>query len=433
MRRIGTVLARFGITAQKFENMLKRYDAVTGDLGCVPTFPVTAVVLKRHPRIIRELSKRSVEFAVHGYVHVDYSEIHQEGQLRDFAQAIETFTSCGVPFVGYRAPFLRINAGTTKALGRLEFSYDSSYVLHWDVIDETKYGKKSRLNYNQLLGFYRSRKAQDYLALPSLVNGLVELPVSFPDDEGMVERLGVKDTREVGRIWMAMLQQIYEEGEFFVLQLHPERILLCEDALKHILQQAKRFNPPVWVAALREIAEWWKERARFTFEVESQRNGIYKVQANCSERATILVRNCRVDVPVSEWTNGYKNIGARNFVLGSQRRPFIGVSPDSSPAAISFLQSEGFVVERSDQPDNYGIYFSNLVGFEEADEKPLSREIEHSDAPLLRYWRWPAQAKSALSVTGDIDSITLLDFALRILENWRQSRRYKSARANGST
>lgn len=433
VQRIGIVLGRFGITARKFENMLKRYDTVTRDLGCTPTFGLTAVVLKRHPQVIRELCGHGVEFAVHGYVHVDYSVIHQEGQLRDFAQAIETFRSCAVPFVGFRTPFLRINNGTTKALGRLNFFYDSSYVLHWDVIDETKYRKKSWLDYNQLLRFYRSRKARDYLVLPSLVNGLVELPVSFPDDEAVIERLGNKDIGELNRIWTAILQQTYEGGELFTLQLHPERILLCEGALTNTVRQAKCFNPPVWVATLREIAEWWKERARFTFEVEAQRNGIYKVQANCSERATILVKNCRVNVPVSEWSNGYQYISARDFVLESRRRPLIGVGPDSSPTAVSFLQSEGFIVERGDQPDDYGIYFSNLARFEEADKKPLSQELERSDAPLLRYWRWPAQAKSALSITGDIDSITLLDFALRILENWQQSRRYKSARANGGT
>lgn len=425
VHRMGTVAARFGITARKFENMLKRYDAVARDLGCVPTFPVTAVVLKRHPQIIRELCRQGVEFAVHGFVHMDYGVIPLEGQVRDFAQAIQTFRSCGVPFGGFRAPFLRINDRTAEALGRLEFLYDSSYAVHWDVINEARYSKRSLSAHAKALEFYRARKAQDYLALPRFVNGLVELPVSFPDDEGMVERLGIRDTGEFSRIWMAMLQQIYDRGELFTLLLHPERILLCEGALTDILQQAKRFNPPVWVATLREITEWWKERARFTFKIEDQCNGIYKVQANCSERATLLIKNCRADMPVSEWSNGYKNISARNFVLKSLKRPAIGVSLDSSPAAVNFLQSEGFIVERSDQPDNYGIYFSNLARFEEADEKPLSQELERSDAPLLRFWRWPAQAKSALSVTGDIDSMTLLDFALRILENWRQNRRYK--------
>ena len=81
------------------------------------------------------------------------------------------------------------------------------------------------------------------------------------------------------------------------------------------------------------------------------------------------------------------------------------------------------MVERSDQPDNYGIYLNDLADFQVADEKPLSEIIEHSDAPVLRYWRWPHQARSALSITGDIDSMTLIDFVLRVFETWRQNGR----------
>jgi hypothetical protein len=56
------------------------------------------------------------------------------------------------------------------------------------------------------------------------------------------------------------------------------------------------------------------------------------------------------------------------------------------------------------------------MDFDKAEQKALSREIEQSDTPLIRYWRWPNQARSAVSVTGDIDAITINDFILRILE-----------------
>jgi hypothetical protein len=167
---------------------------------------------------------------------------------------------------------------------------------------------------------------------------------------------------------------------FLLYNFTPKEFYSVRGALTNILQQAKHFNPPVWVATLREIAEWWKERATFTFEIEAERNGIYRVQVNCSERATILVKNCRADMPVSEWSNGYKNISGRKFVLESLKRPVIGVSLDSSPAAISFLQSEGFIVEWSDQPDNYGVYFNKLARFEESTRSRLARNLS---APML--------------------------------------------------
>jgi hypothetical protein len=148
------------------------------------------------------------------------------------------------------------------------------------------------------------------------------------------------------------------------------------------------------------------------------------VLAGCSERATLLLKNCEAEVPVAEqWSDGYQCITERELTVKSPRRPVIGVALDSSQEAFDFLRSEGFVVERSDQPDGYGIYLNNLQNFQVTDEKALSEKIERSKAPLLRYWRWPHQAKSALVVTGDIDAITLFDFGLRILETWRQNGR----------
>ena len=86
-------------------------------------------------------------------------------------------------------------------------------------------------------------------------------------------------------------------------------------------------------------------------------------------------------------------------------------------------------MERSSEADKYGIYLANLAHFQESDEKQLAEKLEQSDVPQLRYWRWPNGAKSALSVTGDIDSVTLTDFVLRIIENlWPMSYRLKWGR-----
>jgi hypothetical protein len=344
-------------------------------------------------------------------------------QAKHFKKAIQTFESYHIPFAGFRAPFLRINKHTPEALGNLGFLYDSSQIIQWAVVEETEYPRRALSAYQRLLEFYQPKKAQQYLSLPRSTNGFVEIPVSIPDDEAMVDRLGIRDKRKIASIWHTILQRTYERGELFTVQLHPERISFCETALVDILSMAAELYPPVWVATLGEITRWWKQRATFTFKINSQGNGRYRVQAHCSEKATLLIRNGKVDVPVSEWANGYQIINARHFVLESPAYPVIGVGLDSSPAAVSFLRNEGFIVEQSNQTGDYGIYFDNLAQFDEADEKPLSEELDKSDAPLLRYWRWPDQARSAMSITGDIDSMTLIDFVLRIFETWRQNRR----------
>ncbi len=421
--RIGTVFSRFGVTSKRIEHRLNRYCAVTGNFGCAPTFPVTAVVLKRHPKLIRQLSQKGVEFAVHGYIHIDHRPLSSEEQARHFQKAIDTFKACQIPFTGFRAPYLRISDETAGVLGNLNFLYDSSQVIHWDVVDKTRYSRYEWNEYTKLLDFYQVRSAQSYLALPRFTSGLVEIPVSLPDDEAMVDRLGITDDKEMTGIWQAILQKTYARGELFTVQLHHERISFCEGALAHILQQARELNPPVWVATLGDIANWWKEKDGFSLGLSPEGGGRYRVKANCSPEATLLVKNCRVSGPVTEWSDGYQSIGARDFVIESPKRPVIGVGLDSSPEAVSFLKSEGFIVERSDQPDNCATYLTDLADFQITDEKPLAETIERSSAPRLRYWRWPNQARSALSVTGDIDAITLTDFVLRIVETWRQNRR----------
>ncbi len=427
LSRIGTVFGRFGISSKRFERLLYRYATVTRNLDCVPTFPITAVTLKRHPKLIRELYQQGIEFAVHGYIHTDYGVLPLKEQMKHFKKAINVFEWSQLPFTGFRAPFLRINNKTPQALRDLGFPYDSSSAVHWDVFDETKYTRESWREYEKLLNFYQSRQANDYLVLPRIDDSLVEIPVSIPDDEAMVERLGIIDRKEISEIWGSVLERVYNGGELFTLQLHPERIIYCENALADVIQKAKELIPSVWTATLQEIAGWWRERDSFAFEINSKGDGKYRIEAKCTERATILIKNCRANVPVNQWFDSYQSITARDFIIESPLRPVIGVRNNSSPAAVTFLKREGYIIERSDNPDNYGIYFNNLSNFSDSDEKPLSQEIDKANNPLLRYWRWPDQARSALCVTGDIDSITLIDFVLRIcensLENWRQRSR----------
>lgn len=423
LRRTATVFNRFGVSQRKIEVKLNKYVSVTEGFGCVPTLPITAVTLDRHPQLIKELSRRGVEFAVHGYIHADHRALSLAEQIRHFKKAIEIFQSRSIPFVGFRAPYLRSNEDTLEALRSLKFAYDSSWAVHWNVLDKSKLCKSGWREYERLLDFYQARDADRHLSLPRFVDGFVEIPVSIPDDEALVDRLGLVGNREVTDVWQAIFQQTYARGELFTVQLHHERISFCEMALGAILQQAQEAEPAVWITTLGEIAEWWRERTGFTFQMDQHGTEEWQIKANCTERATVLLRNCRANKPTSEWAGGYQSIDARDFVLQTTERPSIGVAPNSSPDAIAFLRGEGFPVEVSDRGENYGIYFDNLTHFSESDEKPVCEAIQESKSPLIRYWRWPGNARSSMAVTGDIDSITLVDFVMRVFEVWRQNRR----------
>lgn len=425
LARIRTVMARFGLSSKRFHRLLKDYQALTRELGCVPTFPITAVVLQRHPRIIRDLHDQGVEFAVHGYVHIDYGVIPEAEQSTHYQNAVDIFQACRVPFTGFRAPFLRVNDRTFPALSRVGFPYDSSLAVHWDVIEKSQYTEEAWGEYLRVLEFYQSQPAEARPVLPGFFNGSVEIPISMPDDEITVERLGITEPEEIAKIWEAIVRKTYASGEMFTIQLHPERIAECGLALSRAVGLAKTYNPPVWIATLREIAEWWQERAGFSFDISPQDDGKYLIKAECSPRATVLVKNGKTGVPADAWYEGYKIVTEREFALESPRRPVIGVNEDSSAEALSFLRNEGYIVEKNNRPSDYTLYLDNLKDFTRDDERGLVDRIDESDATLVRYWRWPDRARSAASVTGDIDSITISDFVLRIIETSRENRRQR--------
>ncbi len=421
--RIVSIVRRFGVGARKFEKLLLRFGALTKSLGCRPTFAITAVTLKRHPRAIRELCRLGVEFMVHGYIHTDYAVVPPEEQKRHFARAMRVFKSCRVPFSGFRAPFLRTNPTTQPVLANLGFPFDSSHSLYWDVVEPDGDFPGTWSEYERLLEFYQARPAAEYLSLPHIYNGILELPVSLPDDEALVERLGITHKWAISAVWRDMLQKSHERGELFIIQLHPERIRLCEAALNDCIEQGKRLSPSVWTASLQEITEWWGEKQGFGWEIDEARPGRYRIKATCSDRASILVKNGLPDCPTQSWDDSYQLVPQREFVMESPVLPVIGLDEQAPLALSEFLLQEGYAVERTEHPERCSVFLGNIDSFTRADEKPLVERLDAVATPLVRFWRWPEKAKSAMAVTGDIDSITLVDFAWRVLENWQQGRK----------
>ncbi len=81
---------------------------------------------------------------------------------------------------------------------------------------------------------------------------------------------------------------------------------------------------------------------------------------------------------------------------------------------LGFLRQQGYIVQVSDHSRDYTIYLDQ-TNFAPQDERPLLAQIEENAKALVRLGRWPNGAYSALCVTGDIDALTVWDYALRIL------------------
>lgn len=408
-QRAGRIVRGYGPGPQAMEDALRRFAAVLEDADCQATFPTVAAVLRRNPRAIQECQARGIEIAVHGYRHSDFCQLSQEEQSDQLALAKRTFAQMGIAACGFRGPYLHANRATAWALNRHGFAYDSSQALSWDVLDQ-----QETPAFRRALAFYGALSAREYPSLPSLDGGLVSIPYSLPDDEALVDRLSLAPTGELARSWLAILRRSHDLGELFTLGLHPERITACEDALVALLSEARRLSPAVWIARLGEIAAWWRARSAARVEVQDEGAGRLRVTMTGPPGACLLVRGAEVDGPTVGWAGGYRRALGDRLAVRAAGRPWIGVSPETSPALVDFLGQQGYIVELGEHGDRHAHYFDQPE-FPAEQQRPLLAEIEDSESPLVRLGRWPDGARSAFAVTGDIDALTLWDYGWRLL------------------
>ena len=235
----------------------------------------------------------------------------------------------------------------------------------------------------------------------------------MPDDDLLIDRLGIKDEKVLAQIWGNILKQTYSQGELFTLQLHPERIPFCKETLKTLLQIAYASKPKVWVTSLDSIYKWWKEKEHFWIKLNKKGNEEYEIHPHCSKRASILIKS--KDFINDNFLNSYMIADNNTFIIKSRKRPLVGVSKKCSPNLIKFLENEGIVYEISPEEENYSVYLNDFEVFNEEDEIRILQKIDRTDSPLIRFWRWPNRCRSAFAVTGDIDALTSFDFFLRYL------------------
>ena len=268
VRRGRAIVSRVGLTADRMARSLAAFVDVLAAYDACATFPVTALTLRRHPSVLRSLleSPARVELAVHGYRHSDMSLLAPPAQAAELAAAANIFHRERIPFTGFRAPYLRWNASLLTALRDAGYAYDSSQSILWPVLDREAPGEgppgdsdsHARAYLQRLLEFCRPHAAGTFPSLPFWADGLLEIPVSFPDDEMLIERLRIYDPARIAAIWIAALEQCHARGELFVLQLHPERLPLCAEALAAVLERARALRPAVWLATLGDVAAWWQ-------------------------------------------------------------------------------------------------------------------------------------------------------------------------------
>jgi hypothetical protein len=169
----------------------------------------------------------------------------------------------------------------------------------------------------------------------------------------------------------------------------------------------------VWIATLDRIARWWRRRSATRLGVHELAPGRFRIAMDGDPMATLLVRNL-AEGDSEPWFGADRVARSRDFEVCCGRMPMAGVSTRSPAAVLDFLAEEGFPAEVSDDAVRYGAWID--VAGDSVDQAAVLAAIEAADGPMVRLARWPAGARSALSVTGDVGCMTLQDFALRIWE-----------------
>jgi peptidoglycan/xylan/chitin deacetylase (PgdA/CDA1 family) len=408
--RTATVVSRFGATTSAMARRLDRYDTITSGFGIRPTLPATACVLARHPELLRRYAERGIEIALHGLVHGDHAVLDERRQRETIERAVGIFERHGFQPSGFRGPYLRYNAATLDVLRALGLRYHSSQAVSIPLLAADP-GASATASYQLALRLYSAVDARRVAVTPRLEGGLVDMPVAVPDDEILLDRLRLDGTARTAE-WRHILGITYARGELFTIQLHPERIDELGDALSAVLSDARRLRPAVYVARLDDIASWWQRRSGFSLRVTRRGEHRVRVRLEADDDATFLIRGLRV--ASTPWHGRDAITELRDFEVEAGRLPVVSVSHRSPEAVRRFVAEEGFAFEISDDPQAYGAHLD--VADPSWSEADVLDTIERAPGPLVRVWRWPDGARSALAATGDIDALTLRDFVVRSWE-----------------
>lgn len=408
-KRFCELFKHYGFTPRRFEKALQEFVQLARQYSFVPTFPVTACVVKRNIDVFQKVDSHSVDWAVHGLNHIDYTQLTLQHVNHDYQRAQSIFNGSHLSYHGFRFPFLRRNLSCIQALSENHFCWDSSEAIEWDVIDQTQLTKKQRFAYQKIMESYHPVPESKAVSLPVTQKKLIEIPVSLPDDDLLLSRLNICDHQTIWDIWHQILERVIARGEHFALQVHPERFLHYKVPLERLVREIVN-DKNAYVASLTEISNWWIEKNNFRFEIETLSDGQYKIRAKCTKRASILIKNEKSVKSSPGFFEDYSILDGHEWIFSGNPLPVIGLHPEIQPEIVQFLRDEGYFIEISSENKDYAIYFDDKSQLNLDDKVHILHTIESTQNPLVRFWRWPDQKQYAFTVSGDIDAVVIQDY-----------------------
>ncbi len=404
------LLRRYGVTSHRAKRRIRACVRILAGHQCRPTFAVPGRVLARHAEFCRELQDMGAEFAVHGHDHMDFRVLTREEVARQLTRATRSFRDAGIPFTGLRCPYLSATSDLLRSLPPDLFRYSSNKAIGWNVAGNGN-GSRSTAVFETLNNFYQAEPSERSVAVPSERDGVLELPASVPDDIQLRDGLKLSP-KEMAKAWTAILHDVHRRGEMFIVLFHTELFEECAPAFEDLLRTAKLLRPAMWITQLRDVSAWWRQRSKSSAHVQSTSSGA-KIQFHCPDRATILIRNLNTTAPAHQWSERDKVLESRTLELDGEMLPLLGLSPSMPPSTAAFLKEQGYWTETGELALRCSLFLDERVITNMSHVELLSY-IDASEAPLLRLWRWPDEARGTLCLTGDLDALSLADYAARL-------------------
>ena len=407
-RRAVSLARRYGVRDRKARERVSRCVEALAPFEVMPTFATPGSVIERAPEFFRELQSMGVEFAIHGYHHVDFRSLEPDAARAQFERAADAFSRNGISFTGFRCPYLSYSDGLAPYIPEGCFEYSSNDAIRWDVLPVRDGGA----TFEQLAEFYGASPASDTVATPRFRGSLVEIPVSLPDDLQLLDGLRLP-TDEVGTAWGAILEKTHERGELFAPLFHPESFDSLRSAIEDVLRQARARRPKVWMTQLRDIARWWKERA--WFEATTSVDGrLLQVDFRCSDRGTVLARDWTGGGNTTAWADRYRVLSDRTVRVDPNERPFLGIT-SSREQTVRLFREQGYLLETGESASSCTVRIDERLDSTFKSDVERLAYVESTPGPLLKFSRWPNQASSALCFSGDLDALSLREYTDRLL------------------
>jgi hypothetical protein len=362
--------------------------------GIKPTVAIAVPPFDRQRHLLRLLATQGIELAL----------LHRPDATAESLKPVLTeLERAGFPCRGMRSASLGSeHDASTQAADALEMGYASSHAYLWPVMEP---GLQSTLGPRHHASPFTSP------VLPRARGSVVELPVSLPDDA--VEMLsGDERTGVLERRFLSILERVHDRGECYVVRLTQRNLEHDAAALDRLLALARQGDPPVWIASLGEMTQWWQRKSQASIHVEQTANG-FRVTRESPADARFLVNSAAAKAgvkTVASFPDGWLLAEGDSIEVACQRSPLLGITSRSSPALRSFLAGEGLLFAESDRADEHALQLDWPDSMAVELEFKLLAHVQCASAPVVRLARWPNGCAAALAISIELDSITLRDF-----------------------